>query len=370
MGATTYKKRVDADELRSQMRGYWLDCFQALVPGFFDDAIAHLGTHVTCPFHGGENDFRFIKRSTRKGRGNTADEGVAMCTCGSYPDGFATLRRATGWSFPETLEKVDEWRNGRSYQAAPVKPLIKAPTKEEDEKRDEEVRAKVVNLWGAGKSLDLKAVPYFKERGLDERILAEMTDVRFMASLGYYELVENESTKEKELTKTGSYPAILALMRDSKGNPVAVHRTWLSKDKTDKAPVVKAKKLSQTAGAAGAAIRLYNAIGSDVLGLAEGTETAHAARQLSAGRYWPELGKVPVWATYSERNIRNFVIPEELLATLKKIVIFADNDESGTGLAAATEFKERMAVEHPEIEVVIKMPDVVGNDWNDVLVNL
>jgi hypothetical protein len=159
-------------------------------------------------------------------------------------------------------------------------------------------------------------------------------------------------------------------MRDADGNPAAVHRTWLSPDRKGKAPVPKAKKLSETPDAAGAAIRLFDAEGSDVLGLTEGIETGIGVRQLGVGGYFDGLGKIPVWACYAERNLRNFKIPESLLATLTKIIVFADNDERGTGLAAALAFKERMAIEHPHLVVEIKLPEVVGWDWLDVLVNL
>jgi hypothetical protein len=59
-----------------------------------------------------------------------------------------------------------------------------------------------------------------------------------------------------------------------------------------------------------------------------------------------------------------------LLKTLRKIIVFADNDENGTSYEAAMAFKERMAIEHPHLEVEIRMPEVVGLDWLDVLVNL
>lgn len=359
------KTRLDADALRRQAHGHWLEIFQAVCPGVFDAAIRNLGTHVTCPFHGGENDFRLIKRSTRKGRGNTMEDGVAICTCGFYPDGFAVIRRATGWSFPEVLQQVDEYLNGSSlWRTAMPAPVIQRPTKAEDDARDAELRAKVVSLWDAGKPFDAKQVPYYVSRGISPRTLQDVQDTRFLRSLGYFQQVDGE------LTKLGSFPALLALMRDPDGNPVAVHRTWLSAAMDDKAPVAKAKKLTMTPGASGGAIRLYDAMGSDVLGLTEGIETAHAARQLASGRYWPELGKVPVWACYAEATLRAFVIPKTLLPTLKKIVIFADHDESGTGQKASLALKERMATEHPEIEVDIKLPTVHGWDWLDVLVNL
>lgn len=360
--------KIEVEKLKAQAHGRWLDIFQALCPGMFGHAIKNMGSHVTCPFHGGENDFRFVKRvaEAHRHRGNTEQVGVAHCSCGFYPDGLAVIRRATGWSFPEVLKKVDEYLNGNSsYRATAFVPVvIPRTTPEEDAAHDASITAKVLSLWSAGKPFDRTQVPYYHKRGIRSQTLGDVQDTRYLRSLGYYDSVAGKPVK------IDSFPAILALMRDAEGHPVAVHRTWLSKSLEDKAPVKKAKKLTETLGVAGAAIRLYEAAGSEVLGLTEGIETAHAVRQLSTDNYWPELGKVPVWACFAERNVRSFIVPAELLHTLKKIVVFADNDENGIGLKAAMAFKERLASEHPEIEVVIKLPAVMGWDWLDVLVNL
>lgn len=365
MAALATKKSLQKAEVRDQAAGHWLEIFRSLCPGMFDDAINHLGDHVTCPFHGGENDFRFIKKVKIASRTTTAESGVAMCTCGKYSDGFSVLMRATGWTFPEVLEEVDAWLNGRSAPL-PVQAVTPKTTAEDDLAEIERLRAKVVTLWNAGKPLDVDYVPYYRERGIHRDVILQANDLRFLPSLGYYAKVD------KKLEKIGSYPAILALMRGPDGQPVAVHRTWLSADKTGKAPVLKAKKLSETCGASGAAIRMFNAVDSDILGLCEGVETGASVRQLAESGYWPEFGerKVPVWPCYSEGNIRSFIVPQDLLRTLKTIVVFADHDEKGTGYAAAMAFKERMAAEHPHLTVLIKMPEVPGFDWNDVLLNL
>jgi len=359
--------KLTAAMLHPQAAGRWLDIFQYMCPGMFDNAIQKMGSHVRCPFHGGDEDFRFVKKATKKG-GNTEQTGVAMCTCGTYADGFAVLHKAMGGRFIDVLKKVNEYLNGSELPAPlPAKKVairVKGPSSEEQAKLDAEVLAKVNALWSNGKVLNLKATPYYLERGIDPRILEDIQDVRTLESLGYYHKVNDE------LTKLGSFPTILAAMRDVEGKLVAVHRTWLSKDRKEKAPVPKAKKLSMTPDASGASIRLFDAEGSDVLGLTEGVETGCGVRQLTTGRYFPDLGRIPVWACYSAGNIKNFKVPEFLLRTLRKIIVFADNDENGTSYEAAKAFQERMAIEYPDLIVEIRMPDVVGLDWLDVLVNL
>jgi putative DNA primase/helicase len=356
----TDKPKLTAELLRPECQGRWLEIFQYLCPGTFDDAIANLGVHVTCPFHGGKEDFRFTKVATKHG-GSTAQCGVAMCSCGAFTDGFAVLRRALNAPFFEVLKRVDEYLHGDSAPQAP--PPVIVPT--EKVRSDDDKLASVKKLWSARKAFSPVSTPYYVERGISPFILKDIQDVGVLSQLGYYK------KEGQKLVKVDNFPAILAAMRNAKGEVVAVHRTWLSKDRKGKAPVSSAKKLSETPGAAGAAIRLFDAKGSSILGLTEGVETGCGVRQLAAGGYWPDIGgSIPVWAAYSERNIRSFVVPEFLLPTLRKIIVFADMDASWTGIKAALAFKQRMAIEHPEIEVVIKVPHFIGWDWLDVLDNL
>ena len=67
----------------------------------------------------------------------------------------------------------------------------------------------------------------------------------------------------------------------------------------------------------GGAIRLFQPV-DGVLGIAEGIETALAAHCLTG---------LPVWATCTADALARVVIPQ----AVQKVVIFADNDHSGTG---------------------------------------
>ena len=357
--------RKTISEIRGQASGRWLDILASLAPGMFEPAIQHLGRHVACPFHGGASDFRFLKYG-KPGFGNTAQVGVAMCTCGVYHSGFAVLERANGWTFATALRQVDEWLNGTAthpvYRTATAC-LPRQVAADEEAARKAGLDQMVHKLWSTGKPLDLQKTAYYAVRGIRNEVVEEARDLRFLPSLGHFQEVAGE------LTNIGSFPAILALLRNAAGQPVAVHRTWLSRDGKEKAPVAQAKKLTRTAGVVGAAIRLYEVADSSVLGITEGIETAHAVRQLARDRYWPELSTLPVWACFAERNVRAFSIPPELLGQLTTIIVFADNDENGKGMEAAEAFKARMASLHPALLVDIRMPLGMGQDWNDVLLN-
>lgn len=377
--------RAHTDSVRHAANGRWFHIFSTMVPGMFSDAMEKVGKHVTCPFHGGKADFRFIK-TAKLGKGNSESTGAAMCTCGRWADGFALLQTATGMKFYDVVKAVDEILHGPggSRRGSPVKALglTEEQRKEKELEKARQMEAEMAairkansGLWGRGKPLDLTTTPYYLKRGISREALAGLQHVREIASLPYF--VEADKKGEKPV-RIGNFPALIAEMLSPAGEQVALHRTWLSRDRMAKGSdewmrkpgakdFWKAKKLTESVGAAGAAIRLHDATGCRVLGLAEGVETGLAARDLAMHGYWPELGELPVWACYAERNIRSFEVPPDVLSTLEKIVIFADNDKSGVGFEAARVFQVRAILDYPALEVEIKVPPTLGDDWNDEL---
>lgn len=151
-------------------------------------------------------------------------------------------------------------------------------------------------------------------------------------------------------------PAMLAAVTDPAGELVALHRTYLT-EHGSKAPVPCPKKLSRTAGSLrGASIKLGQPAlrpdGRMGLGVAEGIETALAARQ---------LGQVPVWPCVAANMLEQFEPP----ASVQNLYIFADNDASGTGQRVAHNLAKRMAARG--IEARVLLPEQEGMDWADVL---
>jgi phage/plasmid primase-like uncharacterized protein len=89
-----------ADEVRSLAKGQWLFILAHLMPEL-EPALKKAGkSHVTCPFHGGKKDFRMFK--------DAHETGGAICSCGSWHDGFELLNQARGWDFAECLQQVGD----------------------------------------------------------------------------------------------------------------------------------------------------------------------------------------------------------------------------------------------------------------------
>ena len=145
----------------------------------------------------------------------------------------------------------------------------------------------------------------------------------------------------------GRLPALVALVTDAAGQPLAVHRTYLRADGRGKASVEPQKA---TLGPVwGGAIRLDPVAPELVIG--EGIETS-----ASAGRL---LG-LPAWAAISAGNLaRGLVLPPEV----RRVVIASDADEPGETAARAAAL--RWSAEGRAVRIA--RPDHAGQDFNDVL---
>lgn len=148
--------------------------------------------------------------------------------------------------------------------------------------------------------------------------------------------------------KLGSFPAMVAPLIAPDGRIVALHRTFLQADGR-KADVPTVKKLTPAAGpVAGAYIPLH-APQHQVIGVAEGIETALAAHCAAA---------VPTVAAYSAGGLASWRWP----AGVRRVVIYADNDEAGQHAAQALCVRLRAAGVAHEVH----LPSVAGADWCDV----
>ncbi|MFZ4762257.1 MAG: DUF7146 domain-containing protein [Alphaproteobacteria bacterium] len=135
-------------------------------------------------------------------------------------------------------------------------------------------------------------------------------------------------------------PAMVAVIRDLAGSGKGLHRTFLTPEGGRAEKLLLGDKKTH-------AIRLCP-IGV-VLGLAEGIETALSAMQLT-GR--------PCWSVCDAGNMAAVQLPE----TVKRVIIFADNDKAGHEAAA-----KALQIFEQQGRRVQLQPPPEGKDWNDYL---
>jgi putative DNA primase/helicase len=144
----------------------------------------------------------------------------------------------------------------------------------------------------------------------------------------------------------GIWPAMVALVtRGVDDVPLAIHRTFLARDGSGKAPVDPQKMMLGPCG--GGAVRLAPAGG--VLMVGEGIETCLAAMQARG---------YPAWAALSTSGLLALDLPPDV----REVIVLADGDEAGKAAArgAALRWKRegrRARIAHPP----------QGLDFNDML---
>ncbi|HWA17734.1 MAG TPA: toprim domain-containing protein [Devosia sp.] len=147
--------------------------------------------------------------------------------------------------------------------------------------------------------------------------------------------------------KGDNHPAMLAIFSGPDGRPSGLHRTYLTP--SGRKAAVVSQKLSLGPLVDGGAVRL--APHGDILGIAEGIETALAASILFG---------VPCWAALNANRLAVWEPP----AGVRKVVIFADNDHSFVGQTAAFDL---VASLERTVIVDIETPVRPGADWADML---
>ena len=151
----------------------------------------------------------------------------------------------------------------------------------------------------------------------------------------------------------GRLPALIALVTDAAGAPMAIHRTYLDRATGGKARIEPAKA---TLGSPwGGAVRLAPvarvAPCDDALAVGEGVETAAAAGKL--------LG-LPAWSALNAGNLaRAMALP----ASVRAVTIAVDRDPAGE--RAALHAAARWRAEGRLVRCLL--PDQDGQDAADVL---
>ena len=273
-----------------------------------------------CPLCGRKDKFRIDDKD---------GTGSWICTCGSG-DGWKLVQQTQGWDFKTAAEYIDNViGNKRTKDDCQPKPQTDT----------DRLRATVGDKFR-------KLSPALRNTG------AEM----YLRNRGIEELpVKNIRFTDSEKTPVGTFECMYSIATDERGNPCYLHRTFLKDG--GKAPIERPKRLNSLQSesylncAQSVAIRMFPC--SDVLGIAEGIETALSCKQIY---------KCNTWSTLNAGFMKKFRAPKGV----KRLYIFADSDKNGTGLASAFECANKNILSNNDVEEVIVRWCEKG-DFNDLL---
>ena len=271
------------------------------------------GNHTDCPMCGGKDRFRF----TDHGGG-----GIYICNqCGS----------GNGWTLAKWL--TDKPKNKLAADILDMVGAIKPTSQPNFADKFEQNRKRLMELMAGCVKTDISPVRKY----LKTRHLRQTDALHFHPAAPYWH----------EGKQIGKYPAMLAKITTPQSTVASLHVTYLSAT-GEKAPVPSIRKiLPKCRPLTGGAIRLCE--GDEVMGIAEGIETALAVTELTG---------IPCWAAVSAGLLEKFEPPEYV----QHLNIYADCDWSFTGEAAAYSLAKRLC---NKIEVQVRVPEKRGTDWAD-----
>jgi putative DNA primase/helicase len=281
--------------------------WEALLPAIGIGTSFLTGKHTPCPMCGGKDRWRFINRN---------GSGDWHCNQCGHGTGIDLAMQFLKLDFRGVAQRLEEFIGD-----APVKVKPPRDTKAE---RDE-----MLVLWRRSVPITptCPAGLYLASRGIEP-----------CAALRYVD----------------SPPQMVAKIISPDGShAVNIHRTFLDREGR-KASMEKVKFLMKGDTPAGSAIRLSPVV--DEMGIAEGIESARAAEKLF---------RVPTWAAIHAAGVEKFMPPEGI----KRLWIFGENDLSFTSHAVSYALARRLTNAKEPIEAKVKIPEDVGFDWDDVLMN-
>jgi len=137
--------------------------------------------------------------------------------------------------------------------------------------------------------------------------------------------------------KLGTYPAMVAVIRDPLGDVATLQITYLTDDghKIEEENPVKILPPLRNWKGGGCPIDKLG----EKIGIAEGVITALSAKQLDG---------VAMVAAINSNGMKNFIVP----TSVKSIVIYGDSDKTGTGQLAAWTLYHRLHLEGKDVSVV------------------
>lgn len=249
-----------------------------------------------CPVCGGTDRFS-VKQSER----------VFNCRGAIGGDVIAMVQHVEGCEFIGAVESLTGEPPPRG-ESKPVDPAVAKERREERKQAERErqqvaeteqqkTSERVLKLWEAtAPIIGTHAYAYLKARGLTP-YPEQLTDLRFLAALPYRGYASADDDRETDL---GSFPCMVAAIRDVHGDIIGLHRTYLDLEKPKKLVPPgdrKRNKAKKVFGGAKHGLIRLGPVGR-ALAVGEGIETTLSFYQLG---YGPD--DLTIAAAYSLGNI-------------------------------------------------------------------
>lgn len=378
-------------QVEARARGNWASILMELAPNTLGPAIQARGKHgVPCPRHPSKDALRIFHRDFHE------IGGVVCNTCGPKKVGLLSLSFFEDLSYFEAAKLVgdtlgipwDDYKRDFTPKPTILRPvLVDTESPEKIKQRVEKLKSVYQGShpidWGG----DSPVTRYFRHRKLQSLFDDPPQDLLEHPGLelwhpkvkidarGQVEMVNGRPVTS--MAKVGTFPALIAVVRNSAGKIVTLHRIYLNQDGTNvlvadpqTGELSKAKKMMSSGrrdAITGSAVRLYP--GDWRIGTAEGVETALGARLLLREQHGISL---PVWSTLNASLLSSFQPPEEV----REVIVLADNDDPernrhreangmGVGEMSANKFRARAT----DRNVVVVVSPVVDQDWADEYVS-
>lgn len=298
-----HNSRVDT---RIKARGKWRGIL--LQMGIKESELS--GKHGPCPLCDGKDRYRY---TDYKGNGEYFCSG---CGPGS---GFDLIMSRNDWDFAHAAQEVDKVLGTEIEEV--FQPRV-----------DVEKRRRDMN-WLWAHALDRGMVEaYLSSRGIDVALTDNPLALRDLR--GHTNMYMADSRDR--------HRAMLALIRNSHGEPVSIHRTYIDAGLRKVMPPTETIK--------GCAIRLGSLLSGEPLIVGEGIETVLSGMEDFGGSGY---------ACISAGNMEAVILP----ASVKDVIILADNDRSFTGQKSAFVLARKLDAKKIDVQVVMRLD--IGADWND-----
>jgi putative DNA primase/helicase len=299
---------VNIEQVKADVVGRWPGVYERLGINVGD------GRHGPCPMCGGKDRFRFDDKD-----GN----GTWICNQCGAGDGFALVGKVLSLDFVETCESIGK-----------IVGTVEAKVNPEKETSPDKLRELYINSTAIEEGDPVTA--YLRNRGLSV----------FPSVLRYAPKCWEYETKREQ-------HAMLAVFSLADGEAVTIHRTYIKEGRKLNVDAPR-KVMPPLKKMNGGAVRLFPPDNGEILGVAEGIETAIACHELHY--------QVPVWATLSASLMESFIPPD----WAKQVWIFGDNDSNNyTGQKAAYVLANRLVREGKKVTVGISN----GGDFLDDLID-